>query len=186
MEAEARLSRRSTSKSRAEQVRDLPQASVCRGGLTRGRGVCLCGINIFRSFSIRKSVPHSSVQIAKQMKIAKSKYVLSVLLLCLYVALPATAFRGSHSTGRSYSQSSSRRSTRATSSSIKRDRHGLIKGSSAAKHAFEKWHPCPSTGRTGGQCPGYVVDHVLPLECGGANAPGNMQWQTIADGSMRL
>jgi hypothetical protein len=28
--------------------------------------------------------------------------------------------------------------------------------------------------------PGYVVDHIKPLACGGADAPSNMQWQTIA------
>jgi hypothetical protein len=28
--------------------------------------------------------------------------------------------------------------------------------------------------------PGYVVDHVIPLKRGGADAPWNMQWQTIA------
>ncbi len=28
--------------------------------------------------------------------------------------------------------------------------------------------------------PGYVVDHVNPLECGGADLPSNMEWQTIA------
>ena len=26
---------------------------------------------------------------------------------------------------------------------------------------------------------GYVVDHVVPLACGGADTPSNMQWQTI-------
>jgi hypothetical protein len=31
-----------------------------------------------------------------------------------------------------------------------------------------------STGR-----PGYVVDHIKPLACGGADAPSNMQGQTI-------
>jgi len=55
----------------------------------------------------------------------------------------------------------------------------------AAKHAFERQHPCPSTGKTSGRCPGYVVDHVKPLECGGADAPGNMQWQTIAEGKAK-
>jgi hypothetical protein len=25
------------------------------------------------------------------------------------------------------------------------------------------------------------VDHVVPLACGGADAPSNMQWQTIAE-----
>jgi hypothetical protein len=38
----------------------------------------------------------------------------------------------------------------------------------------------PSTGKTRGRCPGYIVDHVRPLECGGADAPSNMQWQTVA------
>jgi len=26
---------------------------------------------------------------------------------------------------------------------------------------------------------GYVVDHRIPLECGGADIPSNMQWQTV-------
>jgi hypothetical protein len=30
--------------------------------------------------------------------------------------------------------------------------------------------------------PGYVVDHIIPLKRGGADAPWNMQWQTIAAG----
>ena len=29
--------------------------------------------------------------------------------------------------------------------------------------------------------PGYVIDHVIPLACGGPDAPSNMQWQTVAD-----
>lgn len=28
--------------------------------------------------------------------------------------------------------------------------------------------------------PGYVIDHIVPLACGGLDAPANMQWQTIA------
>ena len=27
---------------------------------------------------------------------------------------------------------------------------------------------------------GYVVDHIVPLACGGADEPSNMQWQTAA------
>jgi hypothetical protein len=63
--------------------------------------------------------------------------------------------------------------------------HGRIKRSSAAKHAFERQHPCPSSGKTSGRCPGYVIDHVKPLECGGADAPSNMHWQTIAEGKAK-
>ena len=59
--------------------------------------------------------------------------------------------------------------------------NGRIARSRTARHQFEKSHPCPSTGRGGGACPGYVVDHVVPLERGGADDSSNMQWQTIAD-----
>jgi len=64
---------------------------------------------------------------------------------------------------------------------VQRDKHGRIKRSSGAKRAFMHEQPCPSTGKTSGRCPGYVVDHVNPLECGGADAPSNMQWQTAAE-----
>jgi hypothetical protein len=46
------------------------------------------------------------------------------------------------------------------------------------RSAFVRANPCPSTGRTRGPCPGYVVDHVHPLCAGGADRPSNMQWQT--------
>jgi hypothetical protein len=29
--------------------------------------------------------------------------------------------------------------------------------------------------------PGYIIDHVVPLSTGGADNPGNMQWQTNAE-----
>ena len=61
---------------------------------------------------------------------------------------------------------------------VQRDANGKIHRSSGAKAAFKKSHPCPSTGKTSGACPGYVVDHVKALKRGGADAPSNMQWQT--------
>lgn len=63
---------------------------------------------------------------------------------------------------------------------VHRDSHGHIARSQHAKHEFEKSHPCPSTGKSSGACPGYVIDHVTPLKRGGADAPYNMQWQTEA------
>jgi len=56
-------------------------------------------------------------------------------------------------------------------------RHDHVMRSAAARDAFERRHPCPGTGRTTGPCPGYVVDHVKPLACGGPDTPENMQWQ---------
>ena len=53
--------------------------------------------------------------------------------------------------------------------------------SASVKREFQLTHPCPATGRTSGACPGYVKDHVMPLACGGPDAPSNMQWQTKAD-----
>ena len=51
--------------------------------------------------------------------------------------------------------------------------------------AFVKEHPCPSTGKTKGRCPGYVVDHIKPLCAGGADHTSNMQWQTVAEAKMK-
>jgi hypothetical protein len=61
---------------------------------------------------------------------------------------------------------------------VPRDSHGRIARSEKSKDDFKKTHPCPSTGKGSGACPGYVIDHVKPLERGGADSPGNMQWQT--------
>jgi len=52
--------------------------------------------------------------------------------------------------------------------------------SSTAVSRFRKAHPCPSTKRTTGACPGWTVDHVCPLSCCGLDAPQNMQWQSKA------
>jgi hypothetical protein len=50
--------------------------------------------------------------------------------------------------------------------------------SQSAVIEFKHSSPCPSTGKSTGRCPGYVVDHVSPLACGGADSPYNMQWQS--------
>jgi hypothetical protein len=49
--------------------------------------------------------------------------------------------------------------------------------SQAAIGEFKREHPCPATGLPRGACPGWVIDHIRPLACGGADAPANMQWQ---------
>jgi len=107
-----------------------------------------------------------------------------LLALALFVALIPYADARSHSSSShskstaASARSSKSKSTRCTSCS--RNPKGRIARSSTAKHAFQKSHPCPSTGKRSGACPGYVIDHVKPLKRGGADAPGNMQWQTRA------
>jgi hypothetical protein len=49
-----------------------------------------------------------------------------------------------------------------------------IHRSARARREFERM-----TGYPNGR-PGYVIDHIVPLACGGADAPSNMQWQTVA------
>ena len=53
--------------------------------------------------------------------------------------------------------------------------------SKAVRERFQHEHPCPSTGKPRGACPGWVIDHVVPLCAGGADNPSNMQWQTVDD-----
>lgn len=56
--------------------------------------------------------------------------------------------------------------------------------SASQRYAFVKQHPCPLT-HSKGACPGYVVDHIIPLACGGEDKPSNMQWQTVAEGKAK-
>ena len=113
------------------------------------------------------------------------------LLLALFLASAPALARGhgggghgtrspsSHST-RSPTHSGSHR-THSTGGSHSTRSHGTsrLKRDPAQRRAFERTHSCPSTGRTSGACPGYVVDHVMPLKRGGADRPSNMQWQTV-------
>ena len=57
--------------------------------------------------------------------------------------------------------------------------------SPAVRNEFVNSNPCPVTGKTRGICYGYVVDYIKPLCAGGANAPHNMQWLTVADAKMK-
>ena len=53
--------------------------------------------------------------------------------------------------------------------------------SRAAVDQFKREHPCPATGKSRGACPGWQVDHVVPLKCAGPDRPDNMQWLTVAE-----
>jgi hypothetical protein len=47
----------------------------------------------------------------------------------------------------------------------------------AQVRAFRKENPCPATSKRVGACPGWVVDHGIPLCAGGADAQHNLFWQ---------
>ena len=102
--------------------------------------------------------------------LAAMRAAVVVVMLAAVLAPSATfASRGS-------SSGSHRNGSHVTTRHKSRARRSL-----KAKHDFKHAHPCPSTGKASGPCPGYVIDHVKPLCAGGADAPGNMQWQTRAD-----
>lgn len=77
--------------------------------------------------------------------------------------------------GTKASSSTARVRSSTTTTPALRDSRGRFKRSAAAKDEFER-----ETGYSHGR-KGYVVDHIVPLACGGADAPSNMQWQTAAE-----
>lgn len=115
---------------------------------------------------------------------------LMISLMVLGIALSSDSFaKGGHaSSGHShYSRTTPHLvkshaigATSVGTSAVERDARGRIKRSTSAKNEFKRANPCPSTGKSSGACPGYVIDHVQPLKRGGADAPSNMQWQTVA------
>jgi len=62
-----------------------------------------------------------------------------------------------------------------------RDSAGRIKRSAGATRAFKRENPCPATGKTTGACPGYQIDHRVPLSQGGAGETANMEWLTTQE-----
>ncbi len=60
-----------------------------------------------------------------------------------------------------------------------RNGNGHINRSASARKEFMKDSGYPK-GRKG-----YVVDHIVPLECGGADVPSNMQWQTVQQAKIK-
>jgi len=133
--------------------------------------------------------PHPTRAGAMEFK-ALSLWLAATIGAALLAAVPNADVRGSGHSSASHSASTSHSTSHAStphvrqpraSAYVARDSRGRIKRSAEARYEFKPEHPCPSTGRSSGACPGYVIDHVTALKRGGADAPWNMQWQTIQE-----
>lgn len=51
--------------------------------------------------------------------------------------------------------------------------------SQVAKRDFARQQACPATAANKLPCPGFIIDHKTPLDCGGPDTPANMQWLTV-------
>lgn len=54
--------------------------------------------------------------------------------------------------------------------------NGEIIRSAKVKAAFRKLVPCPSTGNISGSCPGWQINHTVPLICNGCDSVWNLSW----------
>lgn len=61
-----------------------------------------------------------------------------------------------------------------------RNPDGTIYRSAVVIGAFKKVHPCPTTGQVTGACPGWQINHIIPLACGGRDAVDNMGWFPVS------
>ncbi len=112
---------------------------------------------------------------ARTLKLA---WLVPSLILSLLPAANA-ASHGSHSSHASSGhskrhKSASHKHAAKRCSTCARNSHGRIHGRAKARQEFMRM-----TGHSHGW-PGHVVDHKVALECGGTDAPSNMQWQTVA------
>lgn len=56
---------------------------------------------------------------------------------------------------------------------------GTIARSRTVTAAFQRQHPCPVNGLKVGACPGWAINHVIPLASGGCDAVSNLQWLPV-------
>ena len=99
-----------------------------------------------------------------------------------YISASETCHVGSSTTEAPRSRARARQpgeSRRYVAPGETRDARGRLRRSESAKEAFER-----ATGHPHGW-PGHVVDQIVPLACGGADDPFNMQWQTTAAGKAK-
>lgn len=88
-----------------------------------------------------------------------------LLILCLALSLPAYA--------------GPLEETRYCGAEPKRTADGSILRRADVLREFKRLYPCPSTGRATGPCPGWNIDHTIPLACGGCDSIPNLSWLPV-------
>jgi hypothetical protein len=63
--------------------------------------------------------------------------------------------------------------------------HATTARGTEAPRLFRKYNACPSTGKFTGACPGWVMDHLKSLRCGGLDVPENLWWMTTAEAKVK-
>ena len=117
-------------------------------------------------------IPRCPVWLVRLCKVHRIVAVLLLAVLLSSARATGVTTRSAHRrTAPTQQVTSTQHATRAKRPQATRNRTNRHE---AAKRAFLR-----QTGYPHGR-PGYVVDHIIPLACGGADAPSNMQWQTIA------
>jgi hypothetical protein len=129
-----------------------------------------------------------------------------VLLFALVFLSPAESMaKARHSSARPSRAASSSKGQKASSSKAKatsrrpaarsvKPKAPSVSRKSAAAVAADPgpaqrktipWHDfMKQSGYPNGR-PGYVINHILPIECGGADVPSNMQWQSVEESKSR-
>lgn len=69
--------------------------------------------------------------------------------------------------------------TRYCAATPNRDADGGITRRSDVLRAYRALYPCPATGKTTGPCPGWNIDHTVPLACGGCDSVANLTWLPV-------
>lgn len=62
----------------------------------------------------------------------------------------------------------------------RRNKDGSIYRDRQMPSRFAKTWPCPSTGKNEASCPGWAIDHIIPLACGGCDLSYNAAWMPLA------
>jgi hypothetical protein len=109
----------------------------------------------------------------------RASVVLAALLGVVLYVLPAMQPPGRFQ-GPATSPVNSERTTAPETVSTGHSGHKHYRSPEVTRE-FQREHPCPSTGKQTGACPGYVKDHVVALCAGGPDVVSNLQWQTTAE-----